>query len=191
MDISMPELDGVAATGLIRGSDGPNRRTPIIALTAHAMPEDTQRFLSAGITDTLIKPLSVAALQQALAGVKVETAMAEVSDTFTDLAQSLGRDKAARLLVAFEAEGEALVARTATAEWKAATPREKAEAVHKLAGSASVLGAGRLRVVLQKLEDEYRRGAAADPARGLMDLARAWQDTRDQIRTILETPVES
>lgn len=191
MDISMPELDGVAATGLIRDSDGPNRRTPIIALTAHAMPEDTQRFLSAGITDTLIKPLSVAALQQALSGVKVETAMAEVSDTFTDLAQSLGRDKAARLLVAFEAEGEALVARTATAEWKAATPREKAEAVHKLAGSASVLGAGRLRAVLQKLEDEYRRGAAADPARGLMDLARAWQDTRDQIRTILETPVES
>lgn len=184
MDISMPELDGVAATNVIRG-EGPNRETPIIALTAHALPEDTGRFLAAGITETLIKPLSLAALQQALAGVRPAPPAPAVTATFCDLAESLGRDKAARLMQAFEAEAEALLARTATADWDGETPTAKADAVHRLAGSASVLGAGELRAVLERLEEAYRRGEAVGAAPG--DLAWAWEKTRAEIRLCLET----
>lgn len=58
MDISMPRIDGISATRQIRETSGPNRLTPIIALTAHALPKDIERFHQAGMTGVLIKPLS-------------------------------------------------------------------------------------------------------------------------------------
>jgi two-component system CheB/CheR fusion protein len=71
MDIQMPELDGVAATALIRAmTDPPGRaRVPIIALTAYAMPSDREKFLAAGMDDYLSKPLQLEELERALAEV--------------------------------------------------------------------------------------------------------------------------
>ena len=58
MDISMPRIDGISATRQIRETSGPNSLTPIIALTAHALPKDIERFHQAGMTGVLIKPLT-------------------------------------------------------------------------------------------------------------------------------------
>lgn len=58
MDISMPRIDGISATRQIRDAAGPNRLTPIVALTAHALPKDIERFRHAGMTGVLVKPLS-------------------------------------------------------------------------------------------------------------------------------------
>lgn len=66
MDISMPELDGCAASGEIRGIEGGRARVPIIALTAHAMEDDSVRFLAAGIDRHLTKPLRKSALVEVL-----------------------------------------------------------------------------------------------------------------------------
>jgi CheY-like chemotaxis protein len=44
MDISMPDIDGVEATGKIRADDGLSRETPIVALTAHALEDDILQF---------------------------------------------------------------------------------------------------------------------------------------------------
>ena len=44
MDISMPKLDGTAAARMVKSGHGPNAGTPIIALTAHALPADVARF---------------------------------------------------------------------------------------------------------------------------------------------------
>jgi signal transduction histidine kinase/CheY-like chemotaxis protein len=66
MDVQMPELDGTEATVRIREIERTLnlRRTPIIAVTAHAMEADRQHCLDAGMDAYLSKPLDVSALLQ-------------------------------------------------------------------------------------------------------------------------------
>ncbi|MCC5955980.1 MAG: response regulator [Natronohydrobacter sp.] len=65
MDVSMPEMDGREATRLIRATDA-GRDVPIIALTAHAMQDEIDRILSAGMNAMLTKPLKKSELLSAL-----------------------------------------------------------------------------------------------------------------------------
>ncbi|HYH39198.1 MAG TPA: response regulator [Azospirillum sp.] len=67
MDVAMPEVDGLAATAAIRALPEPRAGVPIIAMTAHAFPEDRARCLSAGMDDYIAKPFQTVDLLEALA----------------------------------------------------------------------------------------------------------------------------
>jgi len=61
MDIEMPVMGGLEATAKIQESMG-DQAPAIVALTAHAMEGDRERFIEAGMSDYLTKPIDVAAL---------------------------------------------------------------------------------------------------------------------------------
>jgi CheY-like chemotaxis protein len=68
MDIQMPVLDGVSATKCIRAEEaGAGRpRTPIIALTANAMPDQLAEYRTAGLDDCVVKPIRIVELHSAI-----------------------------------------------------------------------------------------------------------------------------
>jgi CheY-like chemotaxis protein len=67
MDVSMPKLDGYGATAEIRKLEGNlGRRAAVIGLTAHALPEDRQNCLDAGMDEYIPKPVKRETLTEAL-----------------------------------------------------------------------------------------------------------------------------
>jgi signal transduction histidine kinase/ActR/RegA family two-component response regulator len=67
MDTRMPGMDGITATRLIREREGQKgRRSCIIALTAHASPEDREECLAAGMDGFLTKPMRIDELEAAI-----------------------------------------------------------------------------------------------------------------------------
>ena len=56
LDISLPEMDGTEVLRRLR-ADGQLQRLPVIALTAHAMAGDREKYLAAGFNDYVTKPI--------------------------------------------------------------------------------------------------------------------------------------
>jgi signal transduction histidine kinase/CheY-like chemotaxis protein/HPt (histidine-containing phosphotransfer) domain-containing protein len=68
MDVQMPEMDGIEATKIIRASNNTKIQhdIPVIAMTAHAMKGDKERFIEIGMNDYVSKPFQEAELVSAL-----------------------------------------------------------------------------------------------------------------------------
>ncbi len=66
MDCHMPEIDGYEVTRRVRASQGPNRETPIVALSASAFAEDRQRAIDSGMNDFAPKPIELNGLRGVL-----------------------------------------------------------------------------------------------------------------------------
>lgn len=69
MDDQMPEMDGVEAAKAIRALGTAAARVPIIALTGNVLPEDKARYLAAGMTEHVAKPVDFKLLQNVIARV--------------------------------------------------------------------------------------------------------------------------
>lgn len=152
MDISMPKMDGTAASAKIKQTPGPNQETPIVALTAHALPDDIRRFRDAGMVDVVTKPLSrdrlVAVLNDLMAG---SLAAPHDTDARSELIETLGDEQAAIVIEKVRsevAEGLDQLRKIATA-----TDRGAITALaHKLAGSAALVGWEEVRALLKDIE---------------------------------------
>lgn len=90
MDISMPELDGKAATRKIREMEAASETEPIpiVAVTAHAMDGDADDILSAGLDHYLTKPIRKAELHKTIAALCPENC--RLSDPEADRIAEVG-----------------------------------------------------------------------------------------------------
>jgi len=81
MDVQMPEMDGLEATRAIRKDEaGTNRRIPIVAMTAHAMTDDKNKCLAAGMDGFLSKPIRADDLLKLVEQTRLEQARAPDPD---------------------------------------------------------------------------------------------------------------
>jgi PAS domain S-box-containing protein len=87
MDISMPEMDGDEAARIIRGSSSGayDPQIPIVAMTAHALKGDRERFLAAGMNAYISKPVDMDELFLVIA-----QAMANAEDVHEQVRPSEG-----------------------------------------------------------------------------------------------------
>jgi len=114
MDVEMPELDGIGATGAIRAEEtrGGNG-LPIVAMTGHDSAEDRDRCREAGMTGYLTKPISLDALRAEIARVMRPPARARKAARIDDLQQRIAaafQEEAPRLMEDLrraEADGDA------------------------------------------------------------------------------------
>ena len=67
----MPEMNGLEATAAIRRLPDARAHTPVVAVTAEAMPGDREALLEAGMDDYIAKPISAEALGKLLVDRKI------------------------------------------------------------------------------------------------------------------------
>ncbi len=186
MDLQMPDMDGLEATRRLR-ADPRFAALPVIAMTAHAMVEERERCLAAGMVDHIAKPIEPQAMFRTLArwakgragagipkrraGADAELPVVDGLDATAGLRRVGGnRDLYLRLLRRF-AEGQAGAARRVR-EALAAGERATAEReAHTVKGVAANLGlaalsdlAAALEHAVHEAKGEKRALAAFEPA---------------------------
>jgi CheY-like chemotaxis protein len=164
MDMQMPEMDGEECVRHIRAKEnGGGSRIPIIALTAHAMKGDRERFLALGMDGYLPKPIRAQNLFEtiegllripsgAIAGVDPEMAQDNVLDRQEALARFEGdKHLLGNLISVFVNDGPRLMA----AAREAAARRDAAEfqrTAQVLKNNLALLSAGAAFAAAQRVE---------------------------------------
>jgi two-component system sensor histidine kinase BarA len=176
MDIQMPDMDGIRACELIRHLPH-QQKTPVIAVTAHALEGQREKLLSAGMNDYLAKPIEEDKLYSLLLHyqpgkhttppVTREPSTIPVDYNVTldwqlALRQAAMKPDLARemlqMLLAFMPEVRNKVEEQLVGE----QPEGVLDLIHKLNGSCSYSGVPRLQKLCQTIESQLRAGCAAE-----------------------------
>ena len=180
MDSHMPELDGYETAAELRRREGPNRHTPIIAITASSMSGDRERCLAAGMDDYVAKPISVSALDDAITRTlgRHESGRTSLLDRSMLDGLCQGDEQVRSELVGLFAEQSL----ANVADIESAIQSGNSEALHRdahqLKGSAASVGALRMAELCDSLCQAGRAGALADAAPLLEELKCASKLTR-------------
>jgi len=192
MDISMPIMDGVAATKYIR-EHAKQQDIPIVACTAHTQPEEIERFRQAGMTDFVQKPIERSKLllvlyQSALAREVEQNRSVEMTNEILDtkileeLSEQLGRDTAEILLQRYEEEANALMTLLSTQQGKDASVEDLVKDIHKTAGSSAQLGLPAMRHKLNVIEVNVKKDGVDALWSEVDSLGELWNDSKDALR---------
>jgi len=188
MDVQMPGMDGHEATRRIRALANVPAELPIIAVTAHARPEDTEQALAAGMSDHVAKPIDPVRLVSVLARwLEARSARAagalvtnvptsamppaiesDLPDTLPGIDQEGGLQRIGgnataykRVLVSFHSRF-AWTARELTILLEQGKHAEARLLAHSLRGVAGNLGASQVAADAARIEDAIRTGAPAE-----------------------------
>jgi PAS domain S-box-containing protein len=204
MDCQMPEMDGFKAAAWIRQREGPDRRVPIIALTASVMQGDRERCLAAGMDDYLGKPARLQTLDSTLR--KWIPRMGELPAP-ASIASGLPAEHPLRVLEQ-QGRGELVVEiidlflqttpqrleQMREARLKGDTKQLFSQA-HSLKGAAVQLSAWRMAELCHKIQTLGRAGSMAETGDALYSLeaefqgaARTLEEERDRLA---RPPVEA
>ncbi|MEP7297188.1 MAG: PAS domain S-box protein [Burkholderiales bacterium] len=173
-DLHMPVMDGYELAAAIRSEESPERRLPIIALTANGLAAEELRCLAAGMDAYLTKPVRLPQLRAAIAAWLAPpaaipsprpptVASIEAPVDLTILAGFMGDDPAVteEVLVAFRHSTERSVVEFDLALNNGAI-HVVADAAHKLKSAARSIGAERLGQLCAELEDAAQTRSVDD-----------------------------
>lgn len=193
MDIHLPKMSGLEIAAHIRQQEGPNKTTPLIALTANVQPANVQQCHEAGIWAVLPKPFKRDMLQQAM---RSQTAAKHPPENrqsekgLLDMAlirshlSALGTQRLGNLVQSLEAamtQGleELMHMRGERDDY------EVSEIAHRLAGDADAVGAVQLAVKLRQLEQLAQQGVMQDYAIELQQLTDCIGETLAALQAVL------
>jgi two-component system, sensor histidine kinase and response regulator len=165
MDVQMPRLDGYRTTAEIRRRETPDSRTPIVAMTAHALGGARETCLAAGMDDYLSKPVKIDALESMIRRwLPVSgTASAELGGLDPSILRSLGEDVAAgepdpaiELIDLYLRDASERLEQI-EAHARDGRTEDLRAVVHSLEGSSAQIGAHALAAVCRSAEEAIDR----------------------------------
>ena len=205
MDCQMPIMDGYAATRRIRELEAASggQRLPIVAVTANAMREDFDRCRESGMDDFVAKPVTLAALAnaieravaacrgEAVAGAPGEDAAgadggAVDREALASLQEDLGGPEALLRIVRLFLEQLDPQATQIEAAAKGGEHETLARSAHRMRSSAATLGAMALADTLTALESAAHDGDAAACDQLAATFATDVVNTRTTFEAVLE-----
>lgn len=191
MDCEMPILDGYQATRGIRMSEGADRHTPIIALTACTTPADRENCANAGMDDFIAKPIRMPILEQTLTrwlrpfpGLPAVAAPAACSDELEAVCNMFGADFAElAMLYQRDAVPRIQAMRAASASGDNA---RVASIAHAFSGSSVSIGASGLAILCKELEAAAKAGMLDDVDKRVLAIESEYKRICNRLQCMLQ-----
>ena len=189
LDISLPEMDGTEVLRRLRADAG-LKDLPVIALTAHAMSGDREKYLGAGFNDYVTKPIVdetvlLGAIEKLLAGGAAVSAPAapepEPVEAGVDRLKRLGGGKFAAEMIGLFFDYTQTKLAEARAAFVAGDCAGVARAVHPIRSSAGNVGAAEMQKLAAQIEELCKQPLVAGLARPLGELENAFAEIRPRL----------